>query len=431
MKKLIFFLFTFAVLSGYINSQSITVTNPDGSVWKIGKPCEVKWTKIGVMHKYVKLRLYEKTGKDKKFDITDSTPNNGSYLWTIPGSVPEGEYVLRVKTIDNNFSDNSVPFFIKKPSSQSSSGSAQKSDDNKIYELKKIEITSPAKTSKWKEGGSYKIQWKNEFVQNRSLKISLYDGAGIKYIKTLATILASNVTNAVKTGSRSLGISTYNWYIAKGTFEFPGKFRIKIRSTDGKATGMSEKFAIEIVPKVSKYKIYGVVNNQCKRKLWVASGSTDHLKSQADKVPCKQYTDKEAWVGYSYRLMHVNKSSYVGDVFRSFVYFEFGHFKNKGVVLSAKLKYSESDVSSAGDCKISVFKVNSIWTDPFKVNSDFLSSDPKNIDLKTVVWSWIGHAEENYGLMFKGPDESFKHISAECRTILRDIYIEVEFLESK
>ena len=432
MKKLLFLLFISTVLFGYINAKSITIQIPDGSPWEIGKQYQVKWTIDGDMHESVKLRLFDNTGNIKKHIITESTPNSGSYFWTVPESVPAGQYFLRVKTVDNDVYGDSAVFSIKEGSLEPSSTSVQKSDGDKIGKiLEEIKIVSPVRSSKWEEGGSYNIQWKNEFVKNRSVKIILYDGEGEKYLKNIATILGSNVNSVNKNKDKSSGISSFSWYITRGDLKFPGNFRIKVRRTDGKASGMSEMFRIEIVPVITKYKIYGVVNNQCKRKLWVRSGSTDHLKSQSDKVPCKINNSKEAWVGYSYRLMHQSKSEYVGDVFRSFVYFEFSEFKKKGVVLSAKLKYSKSDVSSGGNCKISIYKVNSHWSDPFKVDSEFISSNPKNVDLKNYTWSWIGYDKDNYGLMFVGGDESFVHTSKECRSILRDIYIEIEFLESK
>jgi hypothetical protein len=46
------------------------------------------------------------------FDIAENVVNSGSYSWTIPGSVPAGSSVVRVRTMDNAVWDNSETFTI-------------------------------------------------------------------------------------------------------------------------------------------------------------------------------------------------------------------------------------------------------------------------------------------------------------------------------
>ncbi len=113
MKKrlLMFFLIAiFIITLGY--SQSITVTNPhSGDTWYKGKTYEIRWTKSGNMNANVKIRLMR--GGTKILAITDSTANNGTYKWTIPISLPNGQYRIRVKTIDNAVFAESEVFTIK------------------------------------------------------------------------------------------------------------------------------------------------------------------------------------------------------------------------------------------------------------------------------------------------------------------------------
>lgn len=427
MKKFIILLSIFVLFFGYINSQTITVSNPNSeSKWMIGKYCNITWTKLGAMNANVKIRLFNSTLTKKILDITNSTTNNGSYGWTIPKTVTAGDYIVRVKTVDDDVQDDSVIFsIIENPVKAASS----KGKDKMAPLHGKIEIIKPSKSSKWKERTLNKIQWKDTSEKTKALKIDLYNESGKKYIKTIATILPSNVNKVYKGRGKVSELSSFNWFIPKGTYKHPGKYRIKICRVGGVPSDMSEIFQIKFDPKVSKYKIYGVVNNQCKRKFWSGKGSTDHLKLIADKVPCKNNSTTEAWVGYEYRLMHKDQTDWVGDVFRSFVYFDVSYLQGKGVVLSAKLHFGKGQVTSVGDCKISIYKVNSKWTNPFNTNTEFISSDSKNTDLKAYLWSWIGYPKDNHGLMFIGPDESFEHITAKCRAILTNIYIEVEFLE--
>jgi len=65
------------------------------------------------MNENVKIRLYDKTGRTRILGIVDNTPNDGSYRWTIPGSLRSNEYVVRVKTIDNRFFDDSDSYNIR------------------------------------------------------------------------------------------------------------------------------------------------------------------------------------------------------------------------------------------------------------------------------------------------------------------------------
>ncbi len=428
MKKITILLVFSMFFLGYINSQTITVSVPNsGSKWMAGKFYNISWSKTGTMNKDVKIRLYDKTKTKKILEITNSTANNGSYGWVIPGSVVADKYIIRVKTVDNNVYDDSVIFsIIDNPYKAASS----KGKDVMKPSHGKIEVISPSGSSKWKEGTLNKIRWKDTTAKNKALKIDLYNGSGDQYIKTITTILPSNVKKINIGRNKTSDTFLFNWFIKKGTYKWPGQFRIKISRVGGFPSDMSDVFSIKIDPKVTKYKIYGSVNNQCKRKFWSGKNKTTaHLKKVADKVPCKNSSTTDAWVGYEYRLMHENQSDWVGDVFRSFVYFDVSHLQGKGVVLSAKLHYMKTYVTSGPNCKISIYKVNSVWANAFNVNAEFVSSNPKNSELKTYVWSWIGHPGDNHGLMFVGPDESFQHITAKCRAILSNIYIEVEFLE--
>ena len=94
---------------------SITITSPSsGTSWKKGTTYTITWTKSGNMNSRVKIRLYQ--GNTKVLRIADSTANDGSYSWTVPGSLQNGQYRIRVKTIDNQVYDDSDSFEITEAS---------------------------------------------------------------------------------------------------------------------------------------------------------------------------------------------------------------------------------------------------------------------------------------------------------------------------
>lgn len=109
MKKTYFVLILILLFSGSLFSQSIQVLNPL-NLCK-GDPFTIKWTKSGLMNANVKIKLF-KADLSSNTTITISTPNDGSYSWIVPVSVPDGDYRLRVKTIDNAVWDDSAPFNI-------------------------------------------------------------------------------------------------------------------------------------------------------------------------------------------------------------------------------------------------------------------------------------------------------------------------------
>lgn len=97
-----------------LNAQSITVTSPaTGVSWYKGASNEINWTSTGRMVASVRIELFDQTASIKILDIIGSTPNNGSYLWTIPDSVTEGSYRIKVETIDNRVRNFSAVFRIR------------------------------------------------------------------------------------------------------------------------------------------------------------------------------------------------------------------------------------------------------------------------------------------------------------------------------
>ena len=119
MRRMILFIFVLSVCSSVIHSQTnLTVFNPKkNAIWRIGATYTIRWNKTGSQNSRVKIRLYDRTGNTKITNISNDTGNDGTYYWTVPGSIAPGSYRVRVKTIDNKLFDDSDIFEIKvKPS---------------------------------------------------------------------------------------------------------------------------------------------------------------------------------------------------------------------------------------------------------------------------------------------------------------------------
>ncbi len=111
MKKLRLFFIVWACMVGFSYAQTISVTNPHaGTSLFLGRSCTVTWTSTGSMNSRVKLLLF--SGNMLKATISESTNNSGSFIWTVPGTLKTGTYIIRVQTIENQVFGDSAPFSI-------------------------------------------------------------------------------------------------------------------------------------------------------------------------------------------------------------------------------------------------------------------------------------------------------------------------------
>jgi len=60
--------------------------------------------------------------------------------------------------------------------------------------------------------------------------------------------------------------------------------------------------------------------------------------------------------------------------------------------------------------------------------------NPKSFNLATVVWSWISHSDNNFGILLAPNCESLNKsykgkAESSCRSQLDNIYLEIKFAE--
>ena len=203
-KKIMIFLLILLFTVAMSYAASIIVNSPhSGLTWYKGKTYTITWTKSGSMDSKVKIRLYQ--GNTKVFGITDNTDNDGSFEWTVPTTLKNGAYRIRVKTIDNGVFDDSGNFTISTPPIISSS----------------INIISPATGASWVVGQKYHIKWTVNGSMNSYVKIRLYKDN----IKVLGiTNKTSNkgdyewvIPTSLPKGSYYIRVKTINNKVFKGT----------------------------------------------------------------------------------------------------------------------------------------------------------------------------------------------------------------------
>ncbi len=207
MKRLSVFFFIIGLIAAFGFSQSIIVTNPhSGQTWNKGNTYTITWTKSGTMNANVKIRLMQ--GSTKILSITDSTENDGSYSWTVPASIANGFYYVRVKTIDNTVYDDGEVFTIGNSSAA------------------RITVTSPHSGQTWNKGNTCAITWTKTGTMNSNVKIRLMRGG----TKVLA------ITNSTANDG------SYSWTIPSSLAN--GSYYIRVKTTDNAVYDDSNEFNI-------------------------------------------------------------------------------------------------------------------------------------------------------------------------------------------
>ena len=141
-----------------ITVPSITVTTPSSSTyWYTGSNNYLYWSSVGNITS-VTIELYKSATLHQNISL--STPNDGSHLWSIPTSFSLGsDFRIKIKSTDNaTISDYSDYFTIALPT---------------------ITVTTPSSSTYWYSGSSYYIQW-SYTGSFPSVRIELYKGASLQ-----------------------------------------------------------------------------------------------------------------------------------------------------------------------------------------------------------------------------------------------------------
>ncbi|MFQ5674350.1 MAG: T9SS type A sorting domain-containing protein [bacterium] len=162
--------------------ENLTLLSPNGGeIWQAGTQHEIKWTSAN-FNAPVKLWIsYE--GYNPQFwvavDLMQNTPNDGSYMWTVPNN-PSTNCVIKVAdAADGNPWDISDALFTITAPAQS------------------LTVTAPNGGEKWQVGSQHNITWTSQNLSN-PVKIAYSTDGGSNY----TTIISSTSNDG-----------SYNWTI--------------------------------------------------------------------------------------------------------------------------------------------------------------------------------------------------------------------------
>ena len=129
-----------------------------GDKWYKNQTYSIEWGEYGSARiDKVKIKLMQ--GNTQKYLITNSTENDGFYRWTIPDSINEGTYSIKVESLDGSVSGKSENFSIKNPYSGGTNNRFMSRREHYNSSLKNLDFSIKGKPiyDHSKEQISYKV----------------------------------------------------------------------------------------------------------------------------------------------------------------------------------------------------------------------------------------------------------------------------------
>ncbi|MCK4889556.1 MAG: hypothetical protein KAS97_06450 [Candidatus Aminicenantes bacterium] len=213
MKRSIYVFMAIFFVSWMVNAGVLSITSPTAGVgFCTGDTVNIVWHETPKDHADVKIRLFDHTVTTQILPINNSTPNDGSYNWIIPTNIPPGQYVIRVRTLDNQETDDSGIFTISNCAPPPGS----------------IDVTKPTLNFPVNLGGTCPIEWNSTGTVAGPLKVGLFNSTGSTFIRSINNNVATNVS--------------LNWTLPNDVNS--GIYKIKVQTQDESITGVSEVFKV-------------------------------------------------------------------------------------------------------------------------------------------------------------------------------------------
>ncbi len=199
------------------STRGYTVTSPTSSdVWMAGTTHEITW--VWTVNSGADVTIeYDWFIYTNPLTIVASTPNDGSFNWTIPsGTEPRSNYFIRISNASDPSDYDDSEFFSIISSTHDS-----------------ITVTSPTSLSVWQVGNTYTITWDPQGNIGNNVRIEL-----AWWIYTNPTTIASSTPND----------GSYEWTIPDSTTSGSG-YIIRIKSISHSSIyGDSARFQITPAP---------------------------------------------------------------------------------------------------------------------------------------------------------------------------------------
>jgi hypothetical protein len=231
-------------LTSAVLGQELTITSPTSdSIWAGGSTKEIKWTggtsdSVKIILMYWPSPIRWVSGTWKFTTIVESTPNDGSYTWT----VLDGYTGQAVLFLDSDSDGSANASFIR----ENSAGG--------IY-------IQPPEVTPWFLGGMFEITWSDNI--NANVEIDLFlDSQG----ETIPPSYLGRISNSIPSDG------SYSWTIPDTLS--PGEYGIMIRSVSASSTSVF-RGGYDIVLPVDSCRDRFEPNNEVKQRSYIFGGMQD------------------------------------------------------------------------------------------------------------------------------------------------------------
>ena len=179
--------------------QTIRITSPAiGADWCRGQSYTITWTSTGAVGASVRIRLMQ--GATAIQEITLNTRNSGTFAWPILASTPEGNYTVRVRSLENATMSDSAAFQISSCVTPPPASGFP------------MTLTSPAAGETLCAGRSYTIRWGRGAITAPQVRIQLLT-QGFSLVRSFNEVIPNS--------------GTYNWTVPAGIDDGPYKLHIE------------------------------------------------------------------------------------------------------------------------------------------------------------------------------------------------------------
>ena len=408
MRRLFISILIVFMTVGLLTAQTIKVKSPNGGEkWPLESKQKITWVATGVTND---IRIFlVKNGVQLGLIVPTANTNLGYYEWvvgTYQGGVaqPGPGYTVKLKVMGKDivdFSDNPFTIQDKSTSIEFNPGLAKN-----IAKAMVPKVTEPHKGSNWKEGTVETIRW--ETPLKPPFTVDLYNYNGQTKVRQCLGMVKSDGGNKY----------SLPWSIPTDVYTFPGNYTIRV--SQGNMAGLSEMFHISKALSIKTYTFTAITVNKIKEKWYKPDKDVFTMKiepSASDPGPGK------ARVGYE---NHNSSDLYTGFIYRSWVSFDVGQLKGKGLVSKATLSFKHFM-----GCQFTpgVYLLDQKWGgDPMALFNIPCSKIDPSANLGLIVNGWLSKGD-NYGLVFVGQNESFQHNNNQCIGFFENIILTVEVIE--
>jgi hypothetical protein len=404
--------------AGTASTQTLVVTSPaPPEEWRTGDVYAITWTASGSLCPKVEVSLVRSAGGRAVAQqpgapriIVGQTPTSlGRYVWRVPWDTAEGTYRVRVGCPGTSIRGSSQAFMIK-PGVRVTASTPKKGL------MAPITVQRPEAGILYTVGpgpadrANVMIQWATDLAG--PFQVALCDATG-KSCQDFGSvgykqIPGHNIYYTERTYYRESGVSS-------------GVYRMRVRTADELTSALGGKFQFRNIATQDVTINLGFDNRYQRRHEEYSWGQL------FDEGLAPTYKNKpdQALVGFenSWKTKGLGEYSYVGFAYRSRLLVDLGGFAGKTVtILKAEIQINRQEhdngyqdgINLCGD-KIYVSPVP--WGD-----ANFLSSGPLvqilnqgyvdvTLDITPQVKGWINTPSSNWGLLFTGVDERFRHLN--------------------